>query len=151
MAKKMYLPPWKRMGFPTPLQIVVNGKHVCPYRIHRIWKSMRKRVKCPPYFRRDRHYKYYAHVTMCDEWRDFEAFWFWAILTGYNDDLSIDRKDWRKGYTPDNCRWATLSEQSKNRHYTDAFREASRRNVAKARAVQKAMREARKAAAAATS
>ena len=147
MAKKMHMPRWKRMGFSGP---------ICPNkgrrpRIYNIWHNMCARANCPPSFRRSRYYKYYAHVTICDEWREFESFYFWAILTGYSDDLSIDRKDWRKGYTPDNCRWATLSEQSKNRHYTDAFREASRRNVAKARAVQKAMREARKAAAAATS
>ena len=102
------------------------------------------RAKCPQCYRRDRHYKYYAHVTMCDEWRKFEPFYFWAILTGYSDDRSIDRKDWRKGYTPDNCRWATRSEQNKNRHYTEAFREACRRNWAKGRAAKKAKREARR-------
>ena len=142
MAKKMKLPKWKRLGLPTPLQIRVNGKNICPYRVHRIWKSMRRRVKRPPSYRRDRHYKYYAHVTMCDEWSKFETFYFWAKSHGYSDDLTIDRKDGSKGYTPDNCRWATYSEQNKNRHYTEAFREACRRNWAKGRAVLWAKRRA---------
>ena len=92
---------------------------------------------------RDRNIKYYAHVTICDEWRSFEAFHFWAILAGYRDDLTIDRIDRRKGYCPENCRWATLSEQNKNRHYTEAFYEACRRNGAKASAARWAKKGAR--------
>ena len=103
---------------------------------------MRKRTSRYPSIMRDYHIKYYAHVTICDEWRSFEAFYFWAILAGYRDDLTIDRIDWRGGYCPENCRWATLSEQSKNRHYTEAFYEACRRNAAKANAARKAKRAA---------
>lgn len=46
------------------------------------------------------------------------AFWFWAMLTGYRDDLTIDRIDWRKGYCHENCRWATRAEQNRNRHWS---------------------------------
>ena len=144
MAKKKKIPMWRILGFPTPLQIVVNGKEKSPYRVYRIWKHIIRRANCPPAFRRSRNYKYYAHVTICDEWRYFEAFYFWAMLTGYSDNLTIDRIDGRKGYCPENCRWATLSEQNKNRHYTDAFREAAQRNLAKANAVLWAKREARR-------
>ena len=138
MAKKMHIPMWKRLGFSGP----ICPKHGRRPRIYNIWANMCQRAKCTPGYRRTRNYKYYAHVTICDEWSEFPPFYFWAILTGYSDDLSIDRKDWRKGYTPDNCRWATLSEQNKNRHYTEAFREACRRNGAKGGAVLKAKRRA---------
>lgn len=30
------------------------------------------------------------------------------------DNLTIDRKDNRKGYTADNCRWVTSKEQNRN-------------------------------------
>ena len=91
---------------------------------------MRKRTLHCPSFLRERNIKYYAHVTICDEWRDFEAFYFWAILAGYRDDLTIDRIDWRKGYCPENCRWATYSQQASNCHRnTEAYREACRRKA----------------------
>lgn len=55
-------------------------------------------------------------ITVCDEWkRDFQAFYDWAMANGYNDTLSIDRKDNDKGYSPDNCRWATTEIQANNK------------------------------------
>ena len=140
MAKKMHIPMWKRMGFKGPLRFSSTRP-----RLYSIWSNMCTRAKGTPGFRRDRHYKYYAHVTICEEWRKFETFYDWSMEHGYSDDRSIDRIDGSKGYTPDNCRWATRSEQNKNRNYTESFREAARRNMAKARAALKAMREARKA------
>ncbi len=145
MAKKRKkIPMWRLLGFPTPLFITVNGKKKCPYRVYRIWLHINRRANCPPGFRHERNYQYYAHVTMCDEWRYFESFYFWAILNGYRDDLTIDRKDWRKGYCPANCRWATRSEQNKNRHYTEAFYEACRRNSRLGGLATAAMYKARK-------
>lgn len=39
----------------------------------------------------------------------------WANANGYQDYLTIDRKDNDKGYYPGNCRWATRSEQELNK------------------------------------
>ena len=85
-------------------------------RLYNIWSLMKNRCA-------DKTLKNYGGrgITVCDEWQNsFEAFYQWAMQSGYNDNLSIDRIDNEKGYSPQNCRWATNKEQSRNRrtnHY----------------------------------
>lgn len=57
-------------------------------------------------------------ICVCDEWRGENGktnFFRWAIKNGYSDELSLDRIDNDGDYTPTNCRWATIEEQSSNR------------------------------------
>lgn len=57
-------------------------------------------------------------IKICEEWYKKGGFWKfrdWALANGYREDLSIDRIDNDKGYSPDNCRWATTSEQNNNK------------------------------------
>ena len=49
---------------------------------------------------------------MCEEWKDF-----WVFVEDMGDrpeGHSIDRKDNDKGYSKENCRWATAKEQIDN-------------------------------------
>lgn len=82
-------------------------------RIYRIWLCMKTRCYNSNY----EHFNRYGGrgIEVCKEWKnDFLAFYKWSIENGYSENLSIDRKDVNKGYSPDNCRWITMSDQQSN-------------------------------------
>lgn len=84
-------------------------------RVHIIWLGMKQRCENP----RSHAYRLYGErgIKVCERWQTFEN--FLADMGHPEPGLTIDRKNNDKGYSPDNCRWATRFDQARN----------SRRNI----------------------
>lgn len=97
--------------------------NLCGTTINRIYCGMKDRC----YSKSASNYKNYGGrgIKICDEWlgeNGFINFYHWAVENGFSDEkaenginrLSIDRIDNDKGYSPENCRWATPLQQQSN-------------------------------------
>lgn len=82
-------------------------------RLYEIWVNMKTRCYNPSY------QCYHAYggkgIKVCNEWKRFKGFLEWALSNGYDQTLTLDRKDNSLGYNPDNCRWANMQQQQNNR------------------------------------
>jgi len=93
--------------------------------IYKIWEGIIQRCTNP----KNRKYSYYGErgITVCDRWKNFMN--FFQDMGPRPVNLTIERRDNDKGYSPDNCYWATRSQQQKNRrtykHKTEAIHGAT--------------------------
>jgi hypothetical protein len=93
----------------------VNKKHGftprgCIPKIYRVWGSMHARCSNP------KHQAYANYggrgITVCARWAKFEN--FLADMGDAPAGKSLDRRENDRGYSKDNCRWATPQEQRQN-------------------------------------
>ena len=77
------------------------------------WQAMKARCKNPS----QDSWKYYGGrgIKVCPEWRDSFSVFFRDMGTRPSPSHSIDRINPDGDYEPGNCRWATLSQQRRNR------------------------------------
>lgn len=85
--------------------------------LYKVWGTMKRRCSTD---KEDSYRNYGARgISVCDEWmNDYAKFKEWAIKSGYKKGLTIDRIDVNGNYCPENCRWLTKKQQSRNKRGT---------------------------------
>jgi hypothetical protein len=95
----------------------VNTTHgLRHHKLYSIHQNMNRRCFDP----KDRAYKNYGArgISVCSSWaktQGFMNFYEWALKTGYEENLTLDRIDNDGNYEPVNCRFVDYGTQARNR------------------------------------
>lgn len=103
-------------------------------KIYKTWIQMRSRCTNTT----DQSYSEYGErgITVCEDWlNSFER--FYSDMGDQPDGMSLERIDNNKGYSNENCRWATVTDQQRNKRtskwwFIDGVRYESHLQAAKA-------------------
>lgn len=91
-----------------------HGQSGSANKAYTAWAQMRRRCLV----KQSANYKHYGArgITICPQWDNFAVF---AQDMGVPKiGLSLERIDNNRGYSPDNCRWATQTDQQRNKRTT---------------------------------
>lgn len=108
----------RKYGDPTVTARVV-GEDRTTNPLYGTYKQMVQRCQNPNH----KYYKYYGGrgITVCKRWQPPHGFTnFLADMGERPEGMTIDRIRNDRGYTPDNCIWATRSEQQINTRVSSA-------------------------------
>ena len=107
-----------------------NFGHPSLHYLYRCWASMKNRC----YNKNDKqNYGWYGGrgIKVCDRWCCENGFWNFVEDMGPRPKgYSLDRIDVNGDYCPENCRWATATEQALNRRTASVFQSGSEKVTA---------------------
>jgi len=99
----------------TQLRSAANRKHgIWNHPLCAVYRSILHRC----YNDKNSAFKYYGGrgIKVCDSWREnIMNFYNWAVSSGWQAGLQVDRVDNDKDYCPENCRFVTPAENSRNK------------------------------------
>lgn len=104
---------WRKHGDPNYGHMII-GENRKDNPLYPTYKQMLQRCSNPNH----KYYEYYGGrgITVCEEWKGPNGFTqFLADMGQRPEGYTLDRMDGDKGYSPDNCRWATRRVQQLNR------------------------------------
>lgn len=82
-------------------------------RLYEIWKSTKNRCNGTAFYKT-------RGIKFHDAWLDYEVFEQWAMENGYEDDLSLIRKDKTLDFCPENCIWSSDNKNVRGKNiWTD--------------------------------
>ena len=72
---------------------------------------------------KNKDYRYYGGrgITVTKDWEDFDQFYYWAMMSGYKDGLTIERRNNNGNYEPGNCEWIEQARQHRNTSRTRRY------------------------------
>jgi hypothetical protein len=92
--------------------MALNKSNPETLRLRAVWRAMKARCSNP----KNKSYKDYGErgISYDTSWSVFDNF-LHDMQPSYREGLTLDRMDNSRGYSVENCRWATHKEQNRNK------------------------------------